>query len=146
MNHLNRFNAMMHIGIFFTLLTVPMRIFAANMCDFLPSDKQSECNTCLADNKAYTAIGCIDTTTPTAFIGELLTRGIAIAGGIAFLLVLFGGFQILTSAGNPERLEAGRELVSAALAGLLLLVFSIFILRVIGIDILHLPDWAYHGS
>ena len=51
-------------------------------------------------------------------------------------MMLFAGFQIMTSAGNPDRLRAGQELLTSAIAGLILLVFSVFILRVIGIDIL----------
>ncbi len=88
-----------------------------------------------------TALGCIPTE-PSAFIGKLLTVGIGLAGGIAFLLILFGGFQIMTSAGNPEQLNAGRELVSSAIAGLLLIIFSVFILRSIGVDILGIPGFT----
>lgn len=87
-----------------------------------------------------TALGCISTD-PSKFIGSLLTIGIGLAGGIAFLLILFGGFQILTSAGNPEQLNAGKELVSSAIAGLLLIIFSIFILKVIGVNILGIPGF-----
>ncbi len=88
-----------------------------------------------------TALGCIPTD-PSAFIGFILTIGIGLAGGIAFLLILFGGFQILTSAGNPEQLNAGKELVSSAIAGLLLIIFSVFILRIIGVDILGIPGFT----
>jgi hypothetical protein len=59
-----------------------------------------------------------------------------IGGGVAFLLILLAGFQIISSSGNPERLQAGRELLTSAVAGLLLLLFSIFILRLVGLDIL----------
>ena len=88
-----------------------------------------------------TAIGCI----PTDFgglLGEFFTFGTGIGGGIAFLLILFGGFQILTSAGNPEQLNAGKELVVSAISGLLMIIFSVFLLSVIGVDILGLPDFT----
>ncbi len=88
-----------------------------------------------------TALGCVPTD-PSAFIGFILTIGIGLAGGIAFLLILWGGFQILTSAGNPEQLNAGRELVSSAIAGLLLIIFSVFILRLIGVNILGIPGFG----
>lgn len=65
-----------------------------------------------------------------------------IAGGIAFLLILFGGFQIITSAGNPEQLNAGKELISSAIAGLLLIIFSILLLKIIGFNILGIPDFG----
>ena len=83
-----------------------------------------------------TAIGCIPIEDSGALIGWVLRWAIGIGGGIAFILILVAGFQIMTSAGNPDRLRAGQELLTSAIAGLILLVFSVFILRVIGIDIL----------
>lgn len=91
-------------------------------------------------NAINTAFGCINVE-GTDFITKLLNFGIGIAGGIAMLLIIFGGFQILTSAGNPERLNEGKELVSSALTGLLMIVFSVFLLRVIGIQILGIPQF-----
>ncbi len=83
-----------------------------------------------------TAIGCIPYGDTNKFIAFILKWAIGVGGGIAFILILVGGFQIITSSGNPERLKAGRELLTSALAGLILLVFSVFILRIIGVDIL----------
>ncbi|GEM_PF-1559641 len=87
-----------------------------------------------------TALGCI-VVEGTDFVTTLLNFGIGIAGGIAFLLIIFGGFQILTSAGNPERLNEGKELISSAITGLLMIVFSVFLLRIIGVDILGIPSF-----
>ena len=72
---------------------------------------------------------------------KILDIGVGIGGGVAFLLILFGGFRMLTSAGNPEQLAAGQELVTSAIAGLLFVIFSIFILKLIGVNILGLPDF-----
>lgn len=88
-----------------------------------------------------TAIGCIPTN-PTELIGVLLRIGTGIGGGIAFLLILFGGFQVITSTGNPEKLNAGKELVGSAITGLLLILFSVFILRIIGVNILGIPGFG----
>lgn len=86
-----------------------------------------------------TALGCIPVGDTTQFIGWLLRWAIGIAGGIAFLLILFAGFQIITSSGDPERLKAGRDLLTSAIAGLVLIIFSVFLLRLIGVQILQLP-------
>jgi hypothetical protein len=88
-----------------------------------------------------TAIGCIPVLTGNIndLLAWALTWAIGIAGGIAFLLILLSGFQIITSQGNPERMKAGSELLTAAITGLLLLLFSVFILNFIGVDILGLP-------
>ncbi len=112
----------------------------SNVCDFAGANS-SACNDCMSDGTGvWTALGCIQTN-PSQFIGSILGIGIGIGGGIAFLLILFGGFQILTSAGNPEKLNAGKELATSAIAGLLIIIFSIFILRLIGVTILHIPGF-----
>lgn len=85
-----------------------------------------------------TGIGCIPAA-PGPFVGKLFTLSIGIAGGIAFLLIVLGGLQIQTSTGNPEKLTQGREIIEGAIIGLLLIVLAIFILRIVGIDILHIP-------
>lgn len=89
-----------------------------------------------------TQIGCIEAGSTSGFVGELFRLGTGMAGGIAFLLILFGGFQILTSAGNPERLNAGKELIGSAIAGLLMILFSVFLLKIIGVDILCIPGFG----
>ncbi|MEK7182618.1 MAG: hypothetical protein AAB694_00460, partial [Patescibacteria group bacterium] len=78
----------------------------------------------------------------TEFVKWFLGWAIGIGGGVAFLLILWSGFQIMTSAGNPERLKAGREQLTAAIGGLLFLIFSMFLLRLIGVDILQLPGFG----
>jgi len=88
------------------------------------------------NNGINTAIGCIPITDTNAFIGFILKWAIGIGGGIAFLLIIYAGFMIMTSSGNPERLKAGQELLTSAIAGIIMLIFSVFILRVIGINIL----------
>ena len=93
------------------------------------------------DEGIYTAIGCIPVLTKDVnnFLSWILTWAIGIAGGIAFLLILLAGFQIITSQGNPEKMKAGQELLTAAIMGLLLLIFSVFILNFIGVDVLGIP-------
>lgn len=83
-----------------------------------------------------TAIGCIPINNTDEFISFILRWAIGVGSGIAFLLIILAGFQIMTSSGNPDRLKAGQELMTSAIAGLILLIFSVFILRIIGVNIL----------
>jgi hypothetical protein len=102
----------------------------------------SEC----ASTDIYTAIGCVPVlsdSTGTAFISFVLRWAVGIGGGIAFLLILYGGFMVMTSTGNPERLKAGQELLTSAISGLLLLIFSVIVLKFIGIDILGLGAFGF---
>jgi len=96
--------------------------------------------TLLAEN-SWTALGCIPND-PRDFVAWLLARAIGIGGGIAFLLMIWGGFQVITAAGDPDRLNAGKEIISSAIAGLLLIIFSLFLLQLIGVKILEIPGFG----
>lgn len=88
-----------------------------------------------------TAIGCIHTS-PIEFTKDFLKFIVAIGGGFAFLMMLLGAFQMLTSAGNPETLQAGRERLTSAVIGLLLVIFATLLMQIIGFDILGLPGFG----
>lgn len=101
--------------------------------------------TCENKTGILTAIGCIHVLSeagPEAFLGDILRWAVGVGGGIAFLLIVYASFMIMTSSGNPERLKAGQELLTSAISGLILLILSIFILRFIGVDILKLPGFG----
>jgi hypothetical protein len=121
-----------------------------NICDGIPDGtKRNACRACMGGSddgsggpgSTWTAIGCIKTD-PSDLLGTIIGLGMGVAGGIAFLLILFGGLQIMTSAGNPEQLNAGRELVSSAITGLLLIIFSIFLLQFIGVNVIGIPGFT----
>ena len=85
-----------------------------------------------------TAIGCVPIE-EQGFVTFLLKWAIGIASGAAFILIVIASFQIMTSQGDPKKLQAGKELLTSAIMGLLLLIFSVFILRIIGVNILQIP-------
>jgi len=87
-----------------------------------------------------TSFGCIPYQ-PIPFIGWILRWGIGIGGGIAFLLMSFASFQLMTSAGDPEKLKNGKEMFVSAGTGLLFIIFSVFLLQLIGSDILQIPGF-----
>ncbi len=95
-----------------------------------------DCLTCLKHNNSWTALGCLQTSGAGTFVNYLIKLSISIAGGIAFLLIILGGFQIILSGGSPEKVKAGKEMITSAIAGLFLIIFAVFILKLIGVDIL----------
>jgi hypothetical protein len=100
---------------------------------------------CPGGKSINSAIGCIPILdTKEAFLGFILKWAVGIGGGIAFLLIIYAGFMIMTSAGNPERLKAGQELLTSAISGLILLIFSVVILKIIGVDILGLDKFGFN--
>lgn len=88
-------------------------------------------------DQVKTAIGCLPTD-PQTFVNTALPWAIGLGSGLAFLLGLYGVFLIVVSAGNPEKMQAGRELITSAIAGLVIIVFAVFILDFIGVEVLQL--------
>ena len=95
-----------------------------------------------AGTGVQTAIGCLAAGDPKLFISQLLGWGVGVGGGIAFLMIVFAGFQIATAAGDPKRVQAAKELLTSAISGLILIVLSVLLLNFIGVKILHLPGFA----
>ncbi|MBU1071577.1 hypothetical protein KKG65_04205 [Patescibacteria group bacterium] len=97
---------------------------------------------CLNDDEIETAIGCISTNVESGgFVGSLLELAIGLGGGIALLLILYGTFIVTTSAGNPDKLTQGKEIISSAVSGLLFIILSIVLLNLIGVKILAIPGF-----
>ena len=87
----------------------------------------------------YTAIGCIPVVSPVSLLLYLYPWATGLGGGIAILMIVYSSFLIITSQGNPERVKQAQSLLTAAIAGLLLVLFSAYMLNVIGVDILGIP-------
>lgn len=112
---------------------------------FLPKVSLAQTDpTCEGGTGIETAIGCIRVLSgdQNTYLGDILGWAVGVGGGIAFLLIVYAGFMIMSSAGSPDRLKAGQELMTSAISGIVLLVLSIFVLRVIGVDILKIPGFG----
>lgn len=108
----------------------------------------------IVPGKFYTMIGCINTNfggTSEGFtsssaagsvIQRLLTVIFSIAGGIAFLYFIYGSFLILTTQNDPERLNHGKRVIIGSLIGVAFTLSSVFILNLIGNNILKIPGFG----
>lgn len=67
---------------------------------------------------------------------KILEIALGVAGGIALILIVVGSIRVLISQGDQQKLNGGREMIIAAVAGLIFLIFSTLILKFIGINIL----------
>lgn len=103
-------------------------IHGENPCKDFDGDGDIECKTAIGDFTPE--IG--------EFAEKILAIGIGLAGGIALIIMVIGSIRVLTSAGDPKSVGAGREMIIAAVAGLLFLIFSMLILRFIGVEIISL--------
>lgn len=103
-----------------------------------PSGKGVDCGD---ERSVQTAIGCISTT-PEGLVKDILRFSTGIGGGIAFLLMIFGAFRMITSQGNPQELKEGQEIFTNAIIGLLFIIFSVLLMQIIGVNILNLPGFS----
>ena len=89
----------------------------------------------------YTLAGCIKTE-PGPFVQKILSIAFGVAGGLTFLSVLYGSGVILSSKGDPLNIKNGKDIITSSLIGLLLIIFSVFLLKVVGVDILKIPGFG----
>ena len=101
----------------------------------------THCDCVKQSGYVFTALGCLPANDLNEFAGWFVSKAIYVASGIVFLLMVYGGFLLLTSSGDPSKVKAGSELISAALSGLLFIIVSVLLLRVIGFDLLRLPGF-----
>ncbi len=92
-------------------------------------------------NSCNTAIGKIGIN-PEGFARSVLILVLSLSGGILIILFIANGFKLMTSQGDPKKIAEAREAIIAAVAGLLLIIFSLSILRLITVDILGLPGFS----
>lgn len=63
---------------------------------------------------------------------NVLNIAVVLAGLVLFVMLLLGGFNFLSSGGDPEKVKKAGGLISSAVLGFVLLIASWFILRFIG--------------
>lgn len=97
---------------------------------------------CPNPNSAATAIGCVPYQL-SDFIDFLIKFGLGIGGGVALLMMIIGGYEILTNPAGPEEIQEGKKLITNAVIGLLLMLFSISILHIIGGGVLGISNLPY---
>lgn len=89
----------------------------------------------------WTAIGCIPTNAQ-GIITTIIQLGLGIGGGVTLLLILAGAFRLSVAQGDPKQAEEAKEQITSAVIGLLFIIFSITMLRFIGVQVLNIPGFG----
>lgn len=87
-----------------------------------------------------TAIGNIQTSA-AGFVNSIMSLILSIVGGIAVILIIVSGYRMMISQGNPENIKNAKDQLTAAIIGLLFVIFALVFLSVIGVNILGLPGF-----
>lgn len=100
-----------------------------------------QCLSCMNSGGYYSGLGCMPLELPQFISQYILGMGIGLAGGIAMLCIMYSAFRMQTSQGNPEAIKKAQENLTACITGLVLIIFSVLILRIIALDILRIPGF-----
>jgi hypothetical protein len=90
---------------------------------------QSGCNPqgiCTLENPIGSSTA--GTTEVTDLISKIIKSALGIMGGLTLLMFVWGGFQWLTSAGNPEKVESGTQTMVWAVIGIIVVLSSYILL------------------
>ena len=103
-----------------------------------PNNTEVSCTTRDGKDGVQTALGCIPTE-PMDLVKWLFPYLLGFGGLAAFGLIVYSGFQLMTSSGDPQKIQGAKETITSAVTGLIFIILSLFLLRLIGVDILGLP-------
>lgn len=92
-------------------------------------------------NEIDTAIGTIQLD-PIKFISRLMSIVLSLASVGAIFLIIFSAYRLLISRGDKEKIQGARQTLTAAIVGLLFIIFSLVLLSVIAGDILKIPGFS----
>ena len=114
----------------------------AKACLSTTGNELTQCLDCVNNQKGnWTIFGCLPSD-PNGFAASLLRFSLGIGGGVAFLATLLGGFYLLTSEGDPERINLGKKIIFYSLTGLIVIIFAVFILQFLGLNLLGIPEFG----
>ena len=72
-----------------------------------------------------------DFQTPGGIISRILDFAFPLAGMVLFVMIVVGGFQMIMGGGEQKALEAGRQRVTTAIVGFILLFASYWIAQLL---------------
>ena len=91
-----------------------------------------------------TGLGQIPTD-PAQIISFIIKLVSGISGGTLVLMLIRGGFHLLTSTGDPQKIGESKEIISSVVVGFIMVLLSIVLLKTIGGELLNLPTISLSG-
>lgn len=86
----------------------------------------------LPDNSETGLTGGLGSETSlTDFILSVINIALALAGLIAVLFLIIGGFRYITSSGNSDGAELGKKTILNAVIGIIVIILSFVVVRVV---------------
>ena len=92
-------------------------------------------------SQVATDFGCLPNN-PIGFVAGFYQIGLPIVGGVALVAMIIGGYTIMTSQGDQQRVKAGKSWIFYAIGGLLLAIFGYVFIQTVAVDILKIPGFS----
>jgi len=122
-----------------SVATTPIASINQLCTKYVKTGESAACSNCASGGGYWSGMGCIPLNVQNLITNYIFSWGIGFAGGIALLCIIYSAFMMQTSMGNAEALKKAQENLTACITGLILVIFSVFILRLIGVSILRIP-------
>lgn len=55
------------------------------------------------------------------------------AGLLLLVYLVYGGLQLLTSGGDPKKVESGKQIITNAFIGLIIIFFAFWLVQIVGL-------------
>ena len=91
-------------------------------------------------NEIATDFGCFPND-PIGFVQKFYGVGLGFVGACALIALIYGGYVVMTSRGDPRRVNDGKSWIFYSIAGLLLAIFGFIFIQTVLVDILHVPGF-----
>lgn len=92
------------------------------------------------NGQTATELGCIPNDVG-GFVSKFYGIGLGIVGILALFGIIYGGYKLTMSSGNPMEIKTGRSYIMYSIIGIILAIFATILLKVIGVDVLHIPGF-----
>lgn len=83
----------------------------------------------IGDPKVFSPAGSFKTFGDV--VSVVVSNAFVLAGVISFVLLVFGGFSMIGASGDSKKLEGGRQAITGAITGLLVVMGSFWIVQII---------------
>ena len=93
-------------------------------------------------NEIHTDFNVCVSNDPLKFATSIYGIGLSLIGVIGLLSIIYGAFLVLTSQGDPTKLQNGKSYIVYALIGMALAVGGLAFYRIIGANIIKLPGFS----
>lgn len=94
------------------------------------------CVKCAQTSGYWSSMGCIPLNLGDLISKVILNVGIGLGGFIAVMCVTLNAIRLQLSRGDSNKIQSVRENMTSCILGLVLILFSVFILRIVDITIL----------